>query len=91
MLVGVLRAAQQRAGADPGGEQREDENDGRKRAAGDKVVGLGLYFGERRERDTEQREDDQAKNDRVEIHELRTSVLYRPTAGRPITLDRRLR
>ena len=61
VLVGVLCAAEQRAGADPTGEQREDENERRKRAAGDEVVGLGLYLAEPRERDVEQRQDDQAR------------------------------
>ena len=39
VAVGVLGAAEQRAGADPGAEQGEDEDEGGQRAAGDEVVG----------------------------------------------------
>ena len=56
VVVGVLRAAEQRARADPAGEQCEDENECGKRAAGDEVVGLGLRL-RRRESETVSRRE----------------------------------
>ena len=41
VLVGVLGAAQEGAGAYPGAEECEDEDDGGERAAGDEVVSTG--------------------------------------------------
>ncbi len=49
--VGVFCAAEERAGADPAGEQGEDEDEGGEAAAGDEVVGLGSDLSEPRERD----------------------------------------
>ena len=81
VFVGVLGAGKERAGADPRREQREDENEGWKRASGNKVVCLRFYLGDAGKRDNQQGCHDESKNDRVEIHELRTSVLYRPQAA----------
>ena len=68
VLVGVLRAAEQRARADPAREQRKDQDKRGQRAPGDEVVGLGLDLAEARERDGEQRNDNEAENNRVKIH-----------------------
>ena len=71
MAVGVFGAAEQRAGADPGTEQGEDEDEGGEGAAGDEVVGAGLDLAEAGERDSEQSEDDEGEDDGVEVHEGR--------------------
>ena len=68
MFVGILGAAEERAGADPGTEQGEDEDEGGQGTAGDQVVGSGVDLAETRERDGEQSEDDEGEDDGVEIH-----------------------
>jgi len=68
VAVGVLRTAEQGAGADPGTEQGEDEDEGREGAAGHEIVGAGLDLAEACERDGEQSEDDEGENKSVEVH-----------------------
>ena len=77
VAVGVFGAAEQRAGADPGAEQGEDEDEGGQGASGDEVVGAGVDLAQAGERDGEQGEDDEGEDDGVEVHEgLRTLPLY---------------
>ena len=68
MAIAVLGSGEERAGADPGTEQSEDEDEGGERAAGDEVVGLGLHLAETREGDGEQRGDDDGEDDGVDVH-----------------------
>ena len=68
VAVGVFGAAEQRAGADPGAEQGEDEDEGGEGATGDEVVGAGVDLAQARERDGEQGEDDDGEHDGVEVH-----------------------
>ena len=68
VAIGVLRAAQQRAGADPRTEQGEDEDEGGQRAAGDEVIGAGVDLAQAGERDGEQGEDDEGEREGVEVH-----------------------
>ena len=75
VLIGVLGAGKQRAGADPRAQKRENKDNGGQRPAGNKVVGLCFYLGDARQRDPKQSENDEAENNRVKIHGLGTSVL----------------
>jgi hypothetical protein len=75
VFVGVFGASEERAGANPGGQESKYENEGGKRAAGDEVVRFGFHLAEATERDTKQRENDENKYDRVKVHGLGTSVL----------------
>ena len=69
VTVAVLGRGEERAGADPGTEQSEDQHEGGEGAAGDEVVGLGLDLAETRQRDGEQGEDDEGEDDGVKVHE----------------------
>ena len=92
VLVGVLSASEEGAGADPRTEQREDQDEGGEGAACDEVVGLGLDLAETRERDGEERDDDDGENDSVEIHRVRSgslvvsTTLYAGVRGWLVTL-----
>ncbi len=68
VVVGVLGAAEERAGADPTGEEGEDEDEGGEGASGDEVVGLGLDLAETGERDGEEGQDDDGQDCGVEVH-----------------------
>ena len=68
VFVGVLRAAQQGAGADPAGEQCKDQNESTQAAPSDKVIRLGFYFSEPRERNAQQSDNDDAQDNCVQCH-----------------------
>ena len=91
MLIGVFRTCEERAGANPGRQESEHKNEGGKRAAGDEVVRFGFHLAEATEGDTEKGENDEDKYDRVKVHGLGTSVLYRRGQESRTTVDRRRR
>ena len=67
VAVGVFRPGKERSGADPRSEQREHKDEGRQRAAGDQVVGLGLHTGSAIECDGQQRNDNDGQNNDIEL------------------------
>ncbi len=62
VFVGVFGSAKERAGADPGAEEGEDEDVGGEGAPGDEVVGLGFDLRDAGEGDGEEGEDDDAED-----------------------------
>ncbi len=68
VFVGVLGTTEEGAGADPAGEQGEDEDEGGQGATGDEIVGLRLDLAETGEGDREEGQDDDGQNGGVEIH-----------------------
>ena len=68
MAVGVFGPGEQGARADPGAEQGEDEDEGGQGATGDQVICLGFYLGDAGEGDAQQGDDDDAENQRVNVH-----------------------
>ena len=68
VFIGVFGASEEGAGADPAGEQGEDEDEGGQGAAGDEIVGFRLDLAETGERDREEGQDDDGQNGGVEIH-----------------------
>ena len=68
VIVGILRATQQRSRANPRREQREDQHKRRQRPARHQVVSLGFHFAHAGQRYGKQRKDDNPKNDCVQGH-----------------------
>ena len=70
MFIGIFCTGEKRARANPGRQKGEDEDKGWKRASGHQVVSFGLHLAKATERDNKKSEDDEAKDDRVEVHEV---------------------
>ena len=83
IAIGVLGPGKQRAGANPGRKQRKDQNRRRKRAASDKVVGLGLYPQGAEDRNSEQDGDYDGQNCNLKLGHAGAAFTVVPTGHLP--------
>src|ERR1700733_7085138 len=97
MVIGILRAAQQRTRADPRGKQRKHQHERRQRPPGNQVIGLGFYFAQPRERNNQKSQNNGADHGGVQMnHEfpslfVMVSVRANGTTGNRSSAKRFLR